>query len=639
MLLMKRNDEKTQRRNRGGLLLAAYLLAIALCVGGCGKDPAATAEPVTASPTPAASVQEATTTLSETTPTVPEPATTVPEPITTASEPATVSESTTVAPESIAADLESQEFVRRRGGEPNGEIINLVPLSEMPYERPDIEGLFVDMENLAEEVKTATDVQIIVNAYKDIHERMTHVQTLYALAEFRYSQDVTDSYYSDEYDYLSAQSVVMDHKHNELLYAMAASPLRAGLESAYFGRRYFVYNGKDQSESYRELTRREEELLDQYRDMRAAQIESESEEAGDGAKAAYVQAYHEPLGQLYLELVKVRHQIALSLGYENYQSYAFKGIYYRDYSTARAGEFFERVKTYLVPVLKALYEQDPELNQIAFPASLREDPIGHLASAAEGMGGIIWEAYRFMEAYDLCDAEKSPTKRRTGYTEYLKEYETPIIFLNPTLFVDALSLPHEFGHFVDIYLNYRHKGPNEIGEALSTAMEYLATAYDSSLDQENRTAGLRAVLASKVIEYIGWQSAYADFEARVYEEDPKDLTLEGLDEMYYQCLQDYGLQTSYTEEVARGSWIRVRHFFEYPEYVLAYSVANIVSLQIIRLEANDPGAGLEAFCRLLERSPWAGVDIIAKNAKLQSPFASETLEKLAAFLREELDLP
>ena len=410
---------------------------------------------------------------------------------------------------------------------------------------------------------------------------------------------------------------------------------------------------KELNETFLELVQKEEELNEAYHDLTALSavsyqgtakplnewMTSESDEVRDGARAAYIREYHEPLGQLYLELLKVRHQIALSMGYKNYLSYAYKARYYRDYSSDRANEFFERVQTHLIPVLRALYEQNPKLHHIALPASLREDPVGHLALAAKEMGGGIWEAYRFMEAYGLCDAASSPAKRREGLTTYIGEYEAPLIFVNPALYGDGLTVSHEFGHFVDAYLNYAKGGHLEIDEAFSTAMEYLAVAYDPSLDPEERAACLRTVLISKVLRYIGERCAYADFEAQVYTRNPEELTLDELDDMYYQCRQVYGLLDRYPEEAERGSWVAMRHFFAYPEYFIAYPIANIVSLQIIRLETSDPGAGLEAFYSLLGRSPWAGVETIARNAKLQSPFASDTLQQIAEFLWEALELP
>ena len=641
------------------ILICLFLLC------ACGKQPPAettgtqpvttVAETTTVAPETTTAVPETTTIIPETTTPIPETTTTAAETTTAAPETTTaIPETTTAAPETTPAVPEDQALIRRRGGEPGGEIIDMIPLPEMPYERPDMEGLMADMDALAKQVETATDVPTIVKVYKDIRERMTHVQTMYALAEYRNHLDFTDSFYSAEVEYLSAQNVEMNYKHNELLVAFANSSLRAGLERAYFGRRYFDYNAKEQKdETYLELTRLEEELCDQYREMTAAPavtyqgetkslnewLEAESEEVRDGAEAAYLQAYHEPLARLYLELVRVRQQIAHAVGYDNYLSYAFKGIYYRDYSPARAREFFERVQTYLVPVLETLYELNPNLHQIDFPASLREDPLGQLAAAAEAMGGIVWDAYRFMDAYDLCDVEASPTKREGGYTDYLRAYEVPFFFLNPASDSSGRGTAHEFGHFIDVYRNYRQSGPNEISEAISTAMEYLAIAYNSSLNQEEREAGLRAILLYKLLFNVGRQCALADFEAQIYEKNPEELTPEDLDEMYYQCRQAYGLKDSYPADVQRGAWITVEHFFEYPEYVLSYSVANIISLQIIRLEMQNPGAGLEAFCRLLERSPWAGVDIIAKNAKLQSPFASATLEQLAEFFKETLELP
>lgn len=659
MMCEAKRLKKPFNHKRISLLFPVFILLAALWLGGCAKDSgvSSVAEPERSSAALVTEVPETTAALPETSleisTEIQEPTTTVQE--TTTAEPAVapsefttaIPETTELIPESTPALPEDSALIRRRGGDPAGEIIGLLPLPEIPYERPDMEGLFADMDALAVQVGTTDDVRAVINTYKDIRNRMMSARTMANLAYFRYSQDATSSYYNEESEYTAARIVDMDNKHSELIQTMADSPLRSGLESAYFGHRYFDYNSKNRDEDYQKLSLRENELRDQYLDLTAVPkvsyqgeektlnewIESESDDIRRGAISAYLDAYYEPLGQTFLELVKVRQQLAASMGYQDYMRYAFQS--YHGYSSNRAGTFFERVRTHLVPVLKAFCEENPNLIlDMDFPASLQENPMGHLAIAAEAMGGIIWEAYRFMDVYDLYDVDTSPVKRRGGYTGYLPDYEAPFVYG----YGKFNLLSHEFGHFAHLYHDYGTNRYADVGEVFSTAMEYLSIFNDSSLSQEERAAGLRTVLAARMLLGIIVEAALADFELRVYEREPDNLTLEDLEEMHNQCQLDYGLDLVYSETMDRREWI-VQHLFTHPGYVIAYSLANVTSLQISRLETNEPGAGVAAFGRLLGVSTWADIEAATRNAKLQSPFASDTLKRIAAFLREALELP
>ena len=222
----RRLEKAASRGSRISLLFPMFILLAALGLGGCAKasEPSSVTEPESRSAALVTEAPETTDAIPETTP---ESATPVPE--TTENVPETTSEP--------ATDPDNQIPVRRQGG--NGDPIAMLPLSEIPYERPDIEGIIADMDALIALAETADDVRPIIDAYKDILGRMDKAQSLETLAYFRHCQDVTDPYYSSENKYNELQGLIMRMKHSELLCALKASPLRERLEKAYFGRGYF----------------------------------------------------------------------------------------------------------------------------------------------------------------------------------------------------------------------------------------------------------------------------------------------------------------------------------------------------------------------------------------------------------------
>lgn len=578
-----------------------------------------------------------------------------------ASEPITA-EPTTAAQETAAPET-VKVLVRYRlgadyGPAHNGEKISMLRLAEMPYVHPDVEQLAADFDSLSMQAMTSDDADALLAAYFDLEYRYMQFGSMYALAEFRYSMDTTDSYWTQEYDYFVSQSPILWDKEAAMLRALAASPCRSELERLYDGFYFDYYSdyGENANTDYMELQAQENELLRQYHALTGASSvsyagetkllndwqKSDSVEIRDGAYSAYIEQYHDRLGTLYLELVRVRQKLAAAVGYDSYIDYVYD-TFGRDYTPTDAKEFLSDVRTNLVPLADALYERDPALH-LGYSDALDQDPVTLLGTAAEKMGGPVLEAYRFLAAYELYDLSPTPEKRDVSYMTYVAEYEAPIIFINPLKHPDVYStLSHEFGHFVDCYVHNGLYDDTETTETFSQAMVYLALA-NAELPEDEKAEALRMALTELLLERIIERCTYADFELRVYAEDPETLTLEKLDAIYEQCCLDDGHRVPYPEGVRPLSWVRDDYFFDSPGYVISYPCSAVASLQICQKEAEKPSDGVAAFCRLLNYADgWYSFQYALPAAGLKNPFAQKNktnpLVEIAAFLKEALELP
>ena len=99
-------------------------------------------------------------------------------------------------------------------------------------------------------------------------------------------------------------------------------------------------------------------------------------------------------------------------------------------------------------------------------------------------------------------------------------------------------------------------------------------------------------------------------------------------------IADYGLTGLDDVHFLSGYWSVYPHFFAYPGCVISYSDSAVAALQICRLEAEEPGAGVEAFCRLLDRTHRKKFAAVLAEAEPDSPFEAATLEKTEEFLKE-----
>ena len=584
-----------KRNHIFSLLLAATLL-ICLCCAGCGKHsaPPALDEPAATEPDP-------------TTPTEPDPGTADPS-----------------TPEEIPARMLNGGKLSFLPEEP----LSIPKLSEMVYTRPDAEKLIDDIDALTEKVPGCDSAEELLNEYSPIAVQIHNLSSMDALAFFRYCTDMSDSYYADEYNYCQEQCGIEEEKENALYAAFAGSPYRDALEQAYFGEGFFLdydnFNVGD--ETYLDLKQQENDLLFQYYELAST---------ADYTSYSQIEKNHEASGAIFIELVKVRQKIAEAKGYENYMDYSYACDYKRDYTTAQAREYLSMVKTMLAPLM-----QNAKIaGQYSYYSDWNEsNSMELLSAAAERMGGPVWESFRFLSDYELYDVSYGRNKMGIGYTSYIGNYESPYIFVDPDSKDLLITLFHEFGHFTDWYYNYCIAGDYETGETYSQAMQYLAFAYADPFSDSARAENLRATLSDLLVYSVLQEGAYADFELQAYALAPEELTVENLDAIFGQCLEDYGIAGISDVRFKSNYWSVYQHFFAYPGYVISYSDSAVASMQICRLEAENPGAGVDTFCRLLDRTHGKKFAAVLAEVGLDSPFEEATLEKTAAFLKDAFDM-
>ena len=534
------------------------------------------------------------------------------------------------------------------------EPVELVPFSEMEYVHPDVEALYSDFDALIARAADSDDAEDLLRDYYALHTRYVSFYSMDALANIRYSQNTTDSYYKDEYDFCENETPNVEEKLEALCKAFAKSPARDALEEAYFGEGFFlkyddyeVYTNPD----YLRLSKEEESLLSEYRSLTAEQLVSFNDETKTldewletddyyeyiGALQAYYEQYNKSVGDVYVRLLKVRQQLAAALDYDSYAEYSYEITYQRDYSPEDGEAFLRGIREHLVPVLQKA-SANRALNNLSLGTATEDGVMEMLRSAARNIGGTVWDAFRFMRAYELCDIAKSPVKVESSFQTYLYDYETPFVLVNAQgRGDDYMTFSHEFGHFTDSYYNYGANEDLETAETFSQAMEFLALKYTDTLSESQKTRLLKSALVDSLQTFV-YQGAYADFEERVYALDPEEITVEKINELFLDCCEEYGISEAGFDFYYSQCWIDVIHFFEVPYYIISYCVSAETALQVYQLEEETEGAGVDAYFRLLDRDYEAGVQQVMKDADMENPFREEVLRETAEFFTEELEL-
>lgn len=494
-----------------------------------------------------------------------------------------------------------------------------IRFADIEYYRPDMEELNEILSDSCGTAVASSDISEVEDAILGYYQIYDEFYTNYYLAYIHYNADLTDTYWQEEYNYCEENSTTVDAGLETLYYALAESPIRGELESDnYFGEGFFDYYEGESiwDDTFIGLMEQESALINEYYTITSAALDVEyySEE--------YFSTYGGELGELLVELIALRQQMAAYVGYDSYIQFAYDFYYYRDYTPAQAMELSEDIRQELAPLYGSVNSYD--YWEEGYRYCSEDDTYAYVRQCAEAMGGEIAEAFQIMNQSGFYDISYSENKNYTSFEVYLTSYYMPYVFVGPgEVNYDKLSFVHEFGHFVNDYYCYGSYTGIDVAEVFSQGMEYLSLCYaedESALERFKLVDGLCAFVE---------QAAYATFEHRMYDLKGDDLTVENLAALYEEvCL---GFQFDSYNWDSRD-FVTIEHFYTNPLYVISYVVSNDVAFQMYQLEKEEPGAGLEIYQDNV-RSEESYIVYFAESIGLESPFA----EGRAADIRQSLE--
>ena len=110
-----------------------------------------------------------------------------------------------------------------------------IPYADMEYVRPDPAAIQTALDTCIESAD-AEDFSELEEALAAYTELYYNYLTNYYLADIRYCCDLTDIYWTDEYNYCMEHSTEISAGIDQLMYVLADSPHRAALETdEYYG--------------------------------------------------------------------------------------------------------------------------------------------------------------------------------------------------------------------------------------------------------------------------------------------------------------------------------------------------------------------------------------------------------------------
>ena len=328
-------------------------------------------------------------------------------------------------------------------------------------------------------------------------------------------------------------------------------------------------------------------------------------------------------------MIRTRNEIARELGYDTFADFAYSYYYDRDYTPEEAEDYLSDIAAELAPMyFYAVYGA-----QSTTPCST-DEVLDLFEKTVYRFGGEFATSYEFMQAYDLMDITDSSSKMPGSYVTYLSSYQMPFLYVSPTgKLDDLLTCCHEFGHFVDGFVNCNGTSSIDCNEIFSQGLEFLSLSR-AELDDDEREALTISKVADSLMTFVS-QAAYAEFELRAYALPDDQLNTEGLNALFLECMEEFGQSYTGMEDIIAPGWIDIQHFLIAPYYVISYCVSNDAALQIFQLEEEN-GTGLETYRALMSTSSGNTILALLEENGMESPFEPGRVEELADFFEDYL---
>ena len=338
----------------------------------------------------------------------------------------------------------------------------------------------------------------------------------------------------------------------------------------------------------------------------------------------------ERLSGIYDELIRIRHQIALNAGFDDYRPYIFEAKHRYDYSIDDCLEFHDSIERVCVPMMHELQESRREALGVATlrpwdvgeksgggvdihgrpPLAPFEDVerlISGCSNVFHGMSPELGGMFDMLRERNSLDLESRKGKAPGGYQANLEKTRIPFIFMNAAGTHDNLStMLHEAGHaFHSCYssnleLIGDRNPPIEFAEVASMSMELMSQPQWSEFygDEDARRAKLEDL--EKIVCFLPWMATIDAFQHWVYANPGH--THEERSEHWLELRRRFGPKTDWSgfNELKETSWQSQLHLFQVPFYYIEYGIAQLGAIQLWQHHRRDSTDGLARYARAMK---------------------------------------
>jgi len=534
------------------------------------------------------------------------------------------------------------------------------------YQRLNMEEYVRDFKKALSRFGEADSIEGKNKALQEINRLRGEFGAMKTIAFIRHSQDVEDEYYSQENDFFYGAAREHEELISEHYRALLSTEFREELQEQW-GEQLFELARQSRSTFAPEVAddlQEESRLAGEYMNIMARArvrfagrernimelnpyLESPERATRKKAHAALTRILaqnEEQLDQLFHNLVGVRHRIARELGFDNFLGLGYARLGRSDYTPAMVADFREQVQQHITPLivelrarqarrlgLDSLKYYDEDIKFSGGNAVPRGGPAEIIASSRimyREMSRESGEFFQFMEENGLLDLEDRDNKAKMGYCATIPGYRVPFVFatFNGTSY-DVGVMTHELGHAFQAYCSRDFSIPEyidataEVSEIHALTMELMAWPWLHLFFGEDADKYRFASLTDAINLGLPIGVMGDEFQQWIYEnpaarpEERKEAWREI--EKKYWPYKDYD-GNEFLEQ--GGWWLKFVHFFQFPLYLIDYSLAQICAFQFFGKSREDYPQAWADYVSFCKAGGSASFSRLLQKVGLQSPF-------------------
>ena len=558
----------------------------------------------------------------------------------------------------------------------------MVTFKEYEYKRPNLEELKKDVRVLVDQFKQATSVEAQSEVIEKINAFRNNFSTQANLVYIRASIDTNDEYYQNERDYLDDISPQVEEIVFEYYQELVKSPFRQQLEEKWGTQLFALAENQIKAFSPKiiELMQKENKLVSEYSKLVAsAQIEFDGKTLTLAQLAPYAESTDrevrkqamktrfnffaengDKFDHIFDQLVKLRHQIATTLGYKNYVELGYINMNRIDYNAEMVKKYREQVREFIVPLATKLYERQAKRIGID-DFKFYDEGLNFLSGNAKPKGESSWivengkkmyeelspetgEFFNFMIQHELMDLEAKKGKESGGYCTFIENYDSPFIFSNfngTSGDIDVLT--HEAGHAFQVYSSRNIGIPEylwptyESAEIHSMSMEFFTWPWMELFFKDDTEKYKFAHLSSALL-FLPYGVSVDEFQHVVYE-NPTMTPAERKQawkeiEAKYLPHRDYD-GYEYLEQ--GGFWQRQGHIYASPFYYIDYTLAQVCAFQFWKRSRENFDDAWKDYIHLCQLGGSMSFTKLVEEAGLISPFEKGCIKSVIGAIEEYLN--
>ena len=370
----------------------------------------------------------------------------------------------------------------------------------------------------------------------------------------------------------------------------------------------------------------------------------------------------EKLDELFNELLKLRHQVALNAGFENFRDYMFQALGRFDYTPQDCYKFHEAIEKEIVPILRDQakirreglgveelrpWDMDVDISwkPALKPFNSGEELIEKSIKCFQSLNPYIGERLEIMKANGFFDVESRKGKAPGGYNYPLAESGAPFIFMNSAgTFRDLTTMVHEGGHAVhtfitaDLELNDFKHLPSEVAELASMSMELISMdKWEVFFDNPEDLKRAKKDQLKDVLKTLPWVAVVDQFQHWIYT-NPEHTSAERRD-AWKQIFEPFGNNFAGWNDhpdALTNLWQKQLHIFEVPFYYVEYGIAQLGAIAVWKNYKNDPEKALSKYLEALKLGYTKTIKEIYETAGVEFNFSASYVKELAEFVKGEM---